>query len=181
MLTPVRRRLAVLAMVLLVPSLGACGFGYQTDQVYQPSVGVNNRSGQVDILGAVVVSTSNGRGTFVASLVNKSLTGSDTLTTMTGPEVQAQVSPPVEVPADTLVNLADKGAVGVTGDSVRPGKFVRLTLQFQSGQKTEVNVPVVPFEAEYSSITPAGVGGSSSPSGSPSSSPSGSPSSSPSP
>jgi len=74
MLTPVRRRLAALALVLLVPSLGACGFGYQTDKVYQPAVGVNNRSGAVAVLGAVVVSGSDGSGTFVTSLVNKVLT-----------------------------------------------------------------------------------------------------------
>ena len=33
--------------------------------------GVNNRAGTVDVLGAVVVSTTNGQGTFVSSLVNK--------------------------------------------------------------------------------------------------------------
>ena len=71
MLTPVRRRLAALALVLLVPGLGACQ--YQTDQVYQPGVGVNNRDGTVDVLGAVVVSSTDGKGTFVASLVNQDL------------------------------------------------------------------------------------------------------------
>ena len=130
-------------MVLLVPTLGACGFDYQTDQVYQPGVGVNNRDGSVDVLGAVVVSSTDGEGTFVASLVNKS-DNDDTLESVTGEDLQAQVSSPVEVKADTLVNLADTGAVSVTGENVEPGKFVRLTLQFEGGQKTEVNVPVVP-------------------------------------
>ena len=130
-------------MVLLVPTLGACGFGYQTDQVYQPGVGVNNRDGSVDVLGAVVVSSTDGEGTFVASLVNKSDTD-DSLESMTGEDVQVQLSAPVEVKADTLVNLADTGAVSVTGENVAPGKFVRLTLQFEGGQTTEVNVPVVP-------------------------------------
>ena len=167
MLTPTRRRLAAVAMALLVPTLGACGFGYQTDQVYQPGVGVNNRDGSVDVLGAVVVSSTDGEGTFVASLVNKSDTD-DSLESMTGEDLQVQLSAPVEVKADTLVNLADTGAVSVTGDSVEPGKFVRLTLQFEGGQTTEVNAPVVPDEDEFSEVEPASPESESSPSPSPS-------------
>jgi hypothetical protein len=165
MLRPTRRRLAAVAMVLLVPTIGACGFGYQTDQVYQPGVGVNNRDGAVDVLGAVVVSSIDGQGTFVASLANKG-DSDDSLESVDGEDVQVQVASPVEVQAGSLVNLADTGAVGVTGESVSPGKFVRLTLQFESGQATEVNVPVVPREEEFSQIKPA------TPSGPPSASPS---------
>jgi hypothetical protein len=167
MLTPGRRRLAALTMVLLVPVLGACQ--YQTDQVYQPSVGVNNRDGTVDVLGAVVVSTSFSSGTFVASLVNKDLEEPDALTNVTGEGVEAQVTAPVQIKPESLVNLADTGAVGVAGDNIRPGKFVRLTLEFQSGQKTEVNVPVVPAESIYATVKPASPpSSSSSPSQSPS-------------
>ncbi len=177
--SPVRRRLAALATVLLVPALGACGpsgfnSNYQTDEIYQPGVGVNERSGTVDVLGAVVVSTSGGRGTFVASLVNGDLEQEDSLTSITGDGVQVQLSGPVKIAPETLVNLADTGAVSVTGENVRPGKFVRLTLEFQGGQSTELNVPVVPYKDEYRDITPAG--GSSSPT-SPSASPTASPTS----
>lgn len=154
MLTPTRR-LAALAVVLLIPTLGACGFGYQTDQVYQPALGVNERSGKVDVLAAVVVSSSEGRGTFVASLVNQDLDESDTLSSVTGEGVEVQLSAPIELKPESLLNLADSGAVSVTGDSVSPGRFVRLTLTFESGQKTEVNAPVVPSEDEYNDIEPA--------------------------
>jgi hypothetical protein len=152
MLTSTRRRLAAVALVLLVPSLGACGFGYQTDQIYQPGVGVNNRDGSVDVLAAVVVSSTDGEGTFVASLVNTDTETDDSLVQVTGEEVQATVQAPVELPADTLVNLADTGAVAVTGESVSPGKWVRLTLTFENGQSTEVNAPVVPDEDEFSDV-----------------------------
>jgi hypothetical protein len=162
MLTPGRRRLAALAMVLLVPVLGACQ--YQTDQVYQPSVGVNNRDGSVDVLGALVVSTSDGTGTFVASLVNNDLEEPDALTNVTGDGLEAQVVAPVQIKPDSLVNLADTGAVSVDGDTISPGKFARLTLEFQSGQKTEVNVPVVSAESNYSDVKPASPSSSSSPS-----------------
>jgi hypothetical protein len=155
--SPVRRRLAALATVLLVPALGACGFNsnYQTDEIYQPGVGVNERSGTVDVLGAVVVSTSSGRGTFVASLVNKDLEQADTLTSITGEDVEVQLSAPVQIDPESMANLTQSGAVSVTGDSIRPGRFVRLTLEFESGQSTEVNVPVVPYKDEFRDIKPA--------------------------
>jgi len=156
MLTPVRRRLAALALVLLVPSLGACGFGYQTDKVYQPAVGVNNRSGTVDVLGAVVVSGSDGSGTFVTSLVNKDRDQAATLTSVTGESgVQTQVTSPVKVEPQSLVNLAEMGAVSVSGESIRAGGFVRLTLEFDTGQKTEVNAPIVDKSEEFSTVRPA--------------------------
>lgn len=171
MSSPVRRRFAALATVLLVPTLGACGLNsnYQTDEIYQPGVGVNERTGTVDVLGAVVVSTSGGRGTLVAALANNGLTKDDTLSSVTGEGVEVRVSAPVKVPAEGFVNLADTGAVGVTGDRVRPGGFVRLTLEFDSGQSTEINAPVVPYEDEYADIKPAASSGTgSSPSASPS-------------
>ncbi len=179
MLTSGRRRLAALAMVLMVPVLAACN--YQTDQVYQPSVGVNNREGTIDVLGAVVVSTSFGGGTFVASLVNNDVEEPDALTNVTGEDLEAKVTAPVQIKPGSLVNLADLGAVSVTGDNIRSGKFARLTLEFQSGQKTEVNVPVVPAEGIYADVKPASPSSSSSPSSSPSSEPSSEPSASPSP
>jgi len=151
MLTPVRRRLAAAATVLLVPVLGGCNFGYQTDQLYQPAVGVDDRAGPVDVLGAVVVSDIDGKGTFVASLVNTDLEDDDTLTEMTGEDVEVQITEPIDVPADTLVNLADTGAVSVEGE-VAPGGFVRLTLTFESGQETEVNVPVVDKAEEFDEV-----------------------------
>ncbi len=139
-------------MVLLVPALGACGFGYQTDQVYQPGVGVNYRDGQVDVLAAVVVSSTDGEGTFVASLVNKDTENDDILQQVTADDVDVQLQAPIEVPADTLVNLADTGAVAVAGRTVEAGTWVRLTLTFESGETAEVNAPVVPHEDEYSEV-----------------------------
>jgi hypothetical protein len=151
-LTPTRRRLAAVATVLLVPLLAGCGFGYQTDQVYQPGVGVNNRVGSVDILAAVVVNSAAGEGTFVASLVNKDTKNDDTLVSVTGDDLDVQLAAPVKIASDTLVNLADAGAVSVQGKTIAPGEFARLTLTFESGQKTEINAPVVPYKDEYNEV-----------------------------
>jgi hypothetical protein len=154
MLRPVRRRIAVLAVVLLVPLLGACT--YQTNEVYQAAVGSNNRSGTVDILGAVIVSGTDGSGTFVTSLVNKDLEKSAKLTSVTGPSgVEVQVTKQVEVEPDGIANFAELGAVSVKGESVKAGSWIRLTLEFDSGQKTTINTPVVNRDEEYSEVAPA--------------------------
>ncbi len=139
-------------MVLLVPALSACGFNYQTDQVYQPGVGVNNRAGTVDVLGAVVVSSVDGTGTFVASLVNKDDENDDSLVSATGKDLQVQVVTPVEIAADSLVNLESSGAVSVEGETIKAGKFARIKLTFESGQTTTVNAPVVPYAEEFSDV-----------------------------
>lgn len=170
MLTSHRRRLASASLVLLVPLVGACGFSAQTDQVYQPAVGTNVRSGTVDILGAVVVSGSDGSGTFVASLVNKDLAKDATLTSVTATDgTQAQLISPVKVGPDALVNLANLGAVRVGGPQVTAGRWTRLTLGFDTGQKTEVNTPIVTRDAVYSGVSPAvpAPSGSSGPSATP--------------
>jgi hypothetical protein len=158
--TPVRRRLpraaAAALLALLVPTLGACGFNEQTDQVYQPAQGVNDRSGTVDVLGAVVVSGTDGSGTFVASLVNKSETKTHTLTGITGADgVQVSLTKPVEVGAGDLVDLAPMGAASVTGESIKAGGYVRLTLTFDNGQTAEINTPIVDRDGDYSGVAPA--------------------------
>lgn len=152
MLTPVRRRLAAMAVVLLVPALGACGLNYQTNEFYQPGVGVNDRDGEVDVLAAVVVSSGDGAGTFVASMVNQNLEKSVSLVRVTGEQVDARLEAPVSIDPEDLVNLADTGDVSVDGEAVRRGMFVRLTLEFDNGQKTRLNVPVVSRTAEYSDV-----------------------------
>ena len=161
---PVRRRLAAASLAVLLPGLGACGFGAQTNQVYQPAVGANVQGEAVDVLNAVVVSEDEGSGTFVASLVNTSLEDDDQLTGITGNDVQVELSEPVDLRSDDIVNLADAGVALVTGDRIAPGLYTRLTLEFASGQQTEVNVPIVAQEQEFADITPAEPSASASPS-----------------
>ncbi len=152
--TSVRRSLAAAAIALLVPALGACGFHDQTDQVYQPAVGVNDRTGTVDVLGAVIVATEDGKGLFIASLVNGSTTKSDKLTGITGDGITATLDQPLELKPKSLLNMAQGAPVEVTGDRVKEGNFVRVTLAFGNGQQTELDVPVVAQENEFASVTP---------------------------
>lgn len=148
-------RRAAFAALLLAPVLAACGFNAQTDQVYQPATGVNDRDGSVDVLNALIVSAEDGSGTFVATLVNNDQSERDELTGVTGDGVTARIAPksdPIEVPADGLANLAESGAVTVTGEAVKAGDFVSVTLTFASGQSTTVKVPVVLNGNDYVSV-----------------------------
>lgn len=143
----------------------ACGFNIQTDQIYQPGVGVENRSGTVDVLAAVVVSAKDGTGTFVATLVNNDQDKAITLERVQARDLNAQLAEPIEIPADGLVNMADLGAIEITGSDVAAGGFARVTLEFSNGQDATVNAPIVSDAGDYADVTLAG--GSTSPSARP--------------
>jgi len=145
----VRRSIAAAAVLLAAPALSSCGvsFGAQTDQVYNPSVGVDDRSGQVDVLNALIVSGTNGSGTVVATLVNNDQQTDDTLKGVAGAGKDAgmTVKPggDTTIPAGGLLNLATKGAVTIRGQRVVPGNFVTITFSFDRAQSVTLDVPVV--------------------------------------
>lgn len=190
MKSPLRRRLAAVALVLATPLAAACtgrGFDVQTDQVYQPSVGENEHTENIDILNALIVSSDGSNGTLSVSLVNDG-DRPDALEQVTGEEVQGQFSP-VRLPVGQLVNLSEKGEVSVTG-TLDPGTFVEVELSFRNGDTATMTIPVVeptgefadvplPSESPSASESPSS-SSSESPSSSESESPSGSPSESPS-
>jgi hypothetical protein len=154
--SPTQRRVAIAAL-LLAPALTACGFSAQTDQVYQAAVGVNDRSGDVDVLNALVVSGEDGSGTFAGTLVNKDTTEDATLDSVTGTGVTASRHT-VDVPAGGVARLAETGEVTLRGDGIKPGSFVEVTLAFDSGQSTTVTVPVVAAEGDYAEVPLPGSG-----------------------
>lgn len=173
MTSPFRRRIAVLALAVSVPALSACtnGFDSQTDAVYQPSVGVNDRSSEVDVLGAMVVAPEKGKdGVFIASLVNNDQTTGDRLTAVDAQGVKVSLGDVPPIPAGGLVNLATNGGFRVTG-TFKAGDFVPVTIALGNGQRVNMDVPVVTDTGTY-----AGLDTSSSASASPSESPSTSPS-----
>jgi hypothetical protein len=144
---PLRRTLALATCVLAVcaPVLTSCGFDYATDRIYTPATGVNNREASVDVLGAVIVSAEEGSGVFIASFANNSTEEPATVEALEGVD-QSQLAagdfPPVEVPPGGLVNLADEGGIEVNGE-VATGGFVPVALQFGSGERVQLDVPVV--------------------------------------
>lgn len=141
------RPLATAAAVLaLAAPLSSCGFDYATERDYTPASGANNRDGDVDVLSAVVVSAAEGSGTFVASLSNNDATEEQTFSGVSGDEgasIEAASFDPIEIPAGGLVNLADPAAdIVLTGD-FKAGDVVPLAIDFGSGERVMLNVPVV--------------------------------------
>ena len=150
---PTRRSLAfVLATVALaVPGLTGCGFDAATERPYTPATGANDVSGVVDVLGAVVVSSASGSGTFVATLANNDQQASQTFSTLTGAELTVSEFDPIEIPRGGAVNLADDGGIPVSGDFAA-GNFVSLDIGFDSGERVSMQVPVVPNSGIYEGL-----------------------------
>jgi hypothetical protein len=151
-----RRSIAAAAVVLAAPVLSSCGFEPMTDRVYTPGTGVNERSGSVDVLGALVVSGADGSGTVVAGLVNNDEQRADALAGIKGAgpasTLQIQAPGPVEVPAGGFVQLADEGEVVIEGEDIVPGAFVELTFSFERGDSVTLNVPVVARRGDYADV-----------------------------
>lgn len=155
---PHRRHLVQSALLVAAGmslGLSSCGFDTQTEQVYTPGEGVNNRSGNVDVLHALVVSGEDGSGTVVAALVNNDEASDDALVAVTGSGDDQSVSAsggPVTVPAGELVQLADEGGVSVSAERIEPGRFVSLSFEFESSESVSLIVPVVDAEGDYADV-----------------------------
>ena len=137
---------AVATVSVLALGLSSCGFDQPTDMVYNPAVGVNDQSGSIDVLNAVIVSGAEGSGTLVASFANNDQEQGDSLTQITpGGDDQAQVTLPgsTDIDAAALLNLLDEGGAKVEGESVTSGAFVTLTFVFERSESVTLDVPVV--------------------------------------
>jgi outer membrane lipopolysaccharide assembly protein LptE/RlpB len=145
----VRRSIAAAAVVLVVPVLAGCGVNFraQTDQVYNPTVGVDDRNSQVDVLNALIVSGSDGSGTVVASLVNNDESVDDTLKSVTGAgadsSLKVTTGGDTTIPAGGLLNMATQSKVFAHGKQIAAGEFVDITFNFARAGAVTVDVPVV--------------------------------------
>ncbi|WP_210439842.1 hypothetical protein [Nocardioides xinjiangensis] len=148
-LRPLATACAVLA---LAAPLSSCGFDYATDREYDVNSAAENREGTVDVLSAVVVSATEGSGTFIASLSNNDVDDEQTFTGVSGDEgesIEAGEFEPVAIPAGGLVNLAEsETGVVLTGD-FGAGEFIPLAVDFGNGERVTLEVPVVSNDSGY--------------------------------
>jgi hypothetical protein len=149
----------VVTAAVLALGLSSCGRGFDspTDQVYNPPIGVNEQSGTVDVLNAVIVTDgeTTGSGTLVATLVNNDQETDDSLTNISGAgSDQVQVSPPstTSIEAGDVLSLLDTGGAKVEGDAVKPGAYVSLTFTFANSEAVEVDVPVYLNEGPFADV-----------------------------
>ncbi len=147
----------------LTPAVASCSFGTsnfdaQTNQFYTPGEGVNERSGGVDVLNALVVADEAGRGRFIAGLVNNSDLTDDALTQVQGAgetaDIQGTLETPIEVVRDGFVQLADEGVdpILLEGEAIVPGRFVDVTITFQEASEVTVKLPVVTSEDDFEGV-----------------------------
>lgn len=143
------------ALVLSVPGLAACG-GQGTEAIYNPTEGVNNRDGQVDVLHALVVSDGKDGGRLIAGLVNNDQTTADELVDVTpaaGSSAQVEVGEgDKEIPSGGLLQLADDDAAQVLVQGVESGGYVRVTFSFQNAEDVTLNVPVVQGTDDFADV-----------------------------
>lgn len=150
------RTLAAVALLVVAPAITACGFDAQTEKVYQPAEGVNVTGNDIDVLGAVVVSSTPGSGIFVASL-NNNTARADQIVSVEAAGSTVPVTVGQDIPAGSLLNLAmgkPKG-VAVSEKSIQAGGYVRIQLTFEHSAPVVVNAPVVDNSAPYNDILPS--------------------------
>ena len=152
------RRVGLLAVAVLLtsPVLASCGFDEATDRWYTPAAGANSNEPDqsATVMGAVIVSTEPGSGTFVATLTNKSTEQPIVLESFEGAgelPVEAAEVPPTEVTPAGHVNLAEEGGLKVTGD-FEAGDFVEVDLGFDNGDRVTLSVPVVPNADHFAGL-----------------------------
>ena len=145
--TALARRLVALAGLVSAAALAACGTGVdaQTNEIYNPAVGVNDRGGGVDVLNLLAVANTDGTGTVSAALLNQG-EESDELTEITvadeGEELTVDASGlPLELESGQLVNVEKDAEIYV--EDVHPGHFLTMDLTFANAEPVQLDVPVV--------------------------------------
>jgi len=163
------RRAIVTAALTGALALTGCGYGStpQTMQVFDAGTGVNDRSGEVYVLNALVVDNGGGSGTLSVSLLDKSgdgdqLTAVDAATSEGEPiEVQFTVDP-LELCAEQLAVVGSNAEVTLSGDNFTAGDTVQLAFTFRDAEPVRTHVPVVPRSThtegigdQYASVAPS--------------------------
>lgn len=157
--TQPRRLMAAAALTLAVMTgTSGCaltGFHDATTRDYTAANGVNVDEPQatVALIGTVVVSATDGTGTLVVNLVNKTdqPISLDSVKGVAGDTaVTAAPFEPISIPARGSVALAGTEVDGVRLDGdFAAGQFLRLTLGFDDGSQIMVNAPVAPDDREF--------------------------------
>lgn len=159
-----RLRAVIGAAAAAALTLTGCGanFQAQSQQVYQPAVGVNDRSGSVYAINTLVVTDGKGNGTVIAALINQARQD-DTLQEVSATDdsgkalaVRPLAHGGVALASGQSVQLADSGAVRVSGKSLEAGSLVTVTFTFAQATPVTVDAPVVSNRSSVYSTVPVG-------------------------
>jgi copper(I)-binding protein len=148
---------AVVASALVVGC--SSSFEAQTNQIYQPAIGSDNRLGDVYVLDALVVSDGTSLGTVAAGLVNEVVRRGDALIRVTadstdGNRVQGMIrGDQVRLPSQQLVQLADTG--DVTLNAAKPldiGGSITVTFTFRNAAPVTLDLPIVKNTGDFAHV-----------------------------
>lgn len=152
------RRARWIGGFLLAPALlSGCSVGAPVEaKSYQPSIGSNARTEQVDALGVAIVVDGDRNGRVVGTLLNTesrrhALTGA-TVKSDGVPLRSALLADVVLLPPGEPVNLAHEAPVSVPADQLSVGSFVELTLDVTDGELVQMLVPVEAKRGPYADL-----------------------------
>lgn len=148
----------VVLVAAICLALGGCstGFSDQTNQQYQAAAGISDRSHDVYVLNALVVTDGNGNGTLVGTLLNQGKS-TDTLLSVsaadsTGKTIPTKLASPVTLKPAQGVRLETTGAVRLTGSALKAGYFIDVSFSFANAAPVQVSIPVVVDGPEYTAV-----------------------------
>lgn len=160
-MTTVRtRRLAAASTLLLALSLSGCGTGGEaaTNQQYQPGVGANLRTGDVQLYNALLVASDDGTMALSAGLLNTTDTA-QTLESVSialkdgGAAVDVEPSVDVSLAPGSLFTIGRAGEVaGVEASDLQSGRYATVTLSFSGAGDITIEAPVVARSETYAAV-----------------------------
>jgi copper(I)-binding protein len=152
------RRAATALLSIAAINGCAANFDAQTNQIYQPADGANNKESDVYVMGTLVVADGAGHGVVVARLIN-SAEQPDSLVSVAATDGEGNpitVNPmpePLELqPAESL-QLAESAHIQLSGDNLQVGGVVTLDVTFDQAEPVTLEAPVVLDDGDYADVT----------------------------
>ncbi|MGI9085897.1 MAG: hypothetical protein ACR2FE_11515 [Aeromicrobium sp.] len=144
------------ASALALAGCSATGVDAQTNQQYQPGVGANLRTGQVQLYNALAVDNGDGTATLSSVVLNttdetQKLDSASATATSDGTEVDVETAPAIIGPGDTF-NTGPAATVVLTGDALGAGDYVTITLTFDQAGEISIEAPVVARTEMYADV-----------------------------
>ena len=155
-----RLRLAVATLIAATAlALAGCtgtGVDAQTNQQYQPGVGANLRTDQVQLYNALAVDNDDCTATVSAVVVNttdetQKLDSVTAATASGGDQVDTTTAPALIGPGDSF-NTGPAATVLLTSGAVKAGDYVTVTMTFDQAGDVTIDLPVVTRTEMYHDV-----------------------------
>ncbi|HET6697775.1 MAG TPA: hypothetical protein VFG88_01680 [Nocardioidaceae bacterium] len=148
-----RRLLVLLVTALLLTALAGCTD--EPDGPPSPGIGNSTHAGDLEVLGAAVVTDGEGNGTLVGT-VNSTREEDDRLVALRAASEQGPVPvalpAPVPIPAQESVRLHETTDIRLSTVGLKPGRLIELHLEFAGAGEVSLKVPVERQEGAYADV-----------------------------